>query len=98
FPPTGGELLADSIRTLVATMNPTLPILSMGDLGDQSGPEVLRLRVAAAVSGSIGIVGLLLAAFGIYGVTGYAVARRTREFGIRIAMGAQRADVVGMVV
>jgi ABC-type antimicrobial peptide transport system permease subunit len=58
----------------------------------------MQLRIAAAVAGSVGIVGLLLASIGIYGVTAYTVARRSREIGIRIAMGAQRADVVRLVL
>src|SRR5881397_2048340 len=56
------------------------------------------MPIAASVSGSLGIVGLLLAAIGIYGVTVFMVTSRTREIGIRVALGAQRGDVVRMVL
>ena len=55
-------------------------------------------RVAASVSGSLGIIGLMLAGIGIYGVTAYAVARRTREIGIRVALGARRPNIISMVL
>jgi hypothetical protein len=62
------------------------------------GPVQMQLRIAGSVAGSLGIVGLLLAGMGIYGVTAYTVARRTREIGIRIAMGAKPADIVAIVM
>jgi predicted permease len=95
---TRGQRIADELRTLVGTMNPNLPIVSAQTLEDATSLGLVPQRVAVSVSGSLGLVGLLLAAIGIYGVTAYAVARRTREFGIRIALGARRADIVGMVL
>jgi ABC-type antimicrobial peptide transport system permease subunit len=91
--------MAGAIRALVATLDPNLPILAAHTLEErQTGPVVLQLRVAALVSGSVGLVGLLLASVGIYGVTAYSIGRRTREIGIRMTLGAQRGDVVWMVL
>ena len=90
--------LAGDIRSLVASMDRNLPILRAQRFEEFASIGLVPQRVAASVSGSLGIVGLLLAAMGIYGVTAYGVARRTREIGIRMALGARPGHVVRMVL
>src|SRR6266496_1686537 len=98
FRTTHGGGIADELRTLVASTDPTLAIVTSQTLEDSTALGLVPQRVVASLSGSLGIVGLLLAGIGIYGVTAYTVARRVREIGIRIALGARRSDIVGMVL
>ncbi len=67
-------------------------------LTEQIGVSLLPLRVAATVGGTLGLVGVVLAAIGIFGIVNYSVSQRTREIGIRMALGARTSDVLSMVL
>ena len=95
---TDGQRLGGAIRQVVTSLNSNLPILTSQTLEEAVAFTLLPQRVGAFVSGSLGLVGLLLSMMGVYGVTAFAVAQRTREIGIRIALGATRAAIVGTVL
>ena len=94
----GEERVAAMLRRAVMELDSTISIAASGSWTAQLGLVLLPARVAAAVLGSFGLLAIVLAATGVYGVTAYAVARRTREIGIRMALGANPRDVVRMVV
>ena len=87
-----------NVRALLRNMNPNLPITESMRLAELTAIGLVPQRMAASVAGTLGFVGLLLCAIGIYGVTSYSVARRTREIGIRVALGADAASVVRLVL
>jgi len=90
--------LAPSVRDLVARIDPQVPILEMATL-DQRIPELTQVvRGLARAAGVLGIVALLLACVGLYGVTAYGVAMRRREIAVRMALGARADRVVAMVL
>ena len=90
--------LAPAIREIVAQIDPRVPILEMATL-DQRIPDITQvIRGLARAAAVLGLVALLLASAGLYGVTSYSVAMRTREIAVRMALGARADRVVAMVL
>jgi predicted permease len=107
-PPVGFSLLvhfrgnpaqmAAALRNEIHSVDPSLAVFSDTTIEDHLSDALLLPRLSAAMFGIFGIAGLLLAAVGLYGVMSYSVSARTREIGIRLAMGATRGSVLRLIV
>ena len=93
----GEASLAGAMATLVQDIDQRLVLARAESLADSIALGLTPQRILATISGIMGLVAVLLASIGIYGVTAYTVALRRREFAIRLALGAPRARVVRMV-
>ncbi|MGE3274607.1 MAG: ADOP family duplicated permease [Vicinamibacterales bacterium] len=99
-PATAAPGFADEVRRVIHAEAPGLPMFSARTFGDHvaSAIEYWALKLAASLFGVFGGLAMVVALVGIYGVMSYAVARRTREIGIRMAVGARPRSVQGMVL
>jgi putative ABC transport system permease protein len=95
---TSGASAIPMLRAMVRTLNPNLPVTQALPMTDINALQLVPQRLAAVAAAAFGLVGLLLAAIGIYGVTSYNVNQRLREIGIRVALGADRGTVLAMIV
>lgn len=92
-----GDRLIATLRRAVRDMDSSLPLYDVATLRDHLALPLTPASLAASVLGAFGFLAVVLAAMGVYGSMAYAVARRSREIGIRVAIGARRSNVLALV-
>ena len=90
--------LAAGVRRVIQQADSRLPIFDVKTLSEQVDESLVQERLVASLSSLFGLLALSLASVGLYGVMAHAVSRRTNEIGIRMALGAQRGQILGMVM
>ena len=94
----GASLPIAQVRQAMASIDPNLPIIAIRTLKEQVTLQFAQQRLIARLTSFFGILSLVLASIGLYGVTAYNAGRRTNEIGIRMALGASRGNVVALVL
>jgi ABC-type antimicrobial peptide transport system permease subunit len=92
------DAMFGTIRQLVRQIDPNLPVYGARTLEEQVGLSLSRERMIATMTATFGVLATLLAVVGLYGVMSYSVARRTREIGLRMALGARPGVIAWMIV
>ena len=97
---TTGEPLAmsETVRAAMREIDPTLPVQEFTSQKEQISQRFAQERLFARAYAAFGVAGVLLACIGLFGLMSYNVVRRTSEIGVRMALGAQRRAVIGMVM
>jgi putative ABC transport system permease protein len=90
--------LVGAVRNEVQALNKDVPLFAVQTMSEQIADQLAADRVVAVLLSVFGVAALLLATIGIYGVVAFAVAQRTHEIGIRIALGADRHNILKLIV
>jgi predicted permease len=90
--------VSDAIQRAIKETDSRLPVFDVKTLGEQVDDSLVQERLVASLSSLFGVLALLLAGVGLYGLMSYAVNRRTPEIGIRMALGARREQIAGMIL
>jgi predicted permease len=94
----GASLYDAQVRQAMASADPDLPTISIRPLREQVASQFARQRLIARLTSLFGVLSLILASIGLYGVTAYNVGRRTNEIGVRMALGANRGAVTRLML
>jgi predicted permease len=96
--PLPPDTVIRQIQQIVNDLDPAVPFFQADSLEDHMSLALLPARIAATMLGAFGLLAIILASTGVYGMLAYAISRRTREIGIRVAIGAQRGNILRLVL